>query len=112
MSVLALGGRTGGVRLLSPATIEHIFREQAHGIDLFLGVPMRFGIGYGLSEPVGVPFVPEGRVCFWGGWGGSMIIMDLDRRTTISYMMNKMQPGLVGSDLAAGYLKAIYELLG
>jgi CubicO group peptidase (beta-lactamase class C family) len=112
MSVLALGGSTGGVRLLSPATIEHIFREQAHGIDLFLGVPMRFGIGYGLSEPVGVPFVPEGRVCFWGGWGGSMIIRDLDRRTTISYMMNKMQPGLVGSDLAAGYLKAIYELLG
>jgi len=26
--------------------------------------------------------------------------------------MNKMQPGLVGSDVAAGYLKAIYELLG
>ncbi len=99
-------------RLLSPATIEHVFREQAHGIDLFLGVPIRFGIGYGLPEPVGVRFVPEGRVCFWGGWGGSLIIMDLDRRTTISYMMNKMQPGLVGSDIAAGYLKVIYELLG
>jgi hypothetical protein len=51
-------------------------------------------------------------VDFWGGWGGSLIIMDLDRRTTISYMMNKMQPGLVGSDIAAGYLKVIYELLG
>jgi CubicO group peptidase (beta-lactamase class C family) len=119
MSALALGGTvggtvagTGGVRLLTPATIEHVFREQAHGIDLFLGVPIRFGIGYGLPEPVGVPFVPEGRVCFWGGWGGSMIIMDLDRRTTIAYMMNRMQPGLVGSDLAAGYLKAIYEVLG
>jgi CubicO group peptidase (beta-lactamase class C family) len=124
MSALALGGTAGGtgasadagtgggVRLLTQATIEHIFREQAHGIDRFLGVPMRFGIGYGLSEPVGVPFVPEGRVCFWGGWGGSMIIMDLDRRTTIAYMMNRMQPGLVGSDLAAGYLKAIYEVLG
>jgi CubicO group peptidase (beta-lactamase class C family) len=106
------GGSTGGVRLLTQATIEHVFREQAHGIDLFLGVPMRFGIGYGLPEPVGVPSVPEGKVCFWGGWGGSMIIMDLDRRTTISYMMNRMQPGLVGSDVAAGYLKAIYELLG
>jgi CubicO group peptidase (beta-lactamase class C family) len=112
MSVLALGGTAGGVHLLSPATIEHVFREQAHGIDLFLGVPIRFGIGYGLPEPVGVRFVPEGRVCFWGGWGGSLIIMDLDRRTTISYMMNKMQPGLVGSDIAAGYLKVIYELLG
>jgi CubicO group peptidase (beta-lactamase class C family) len=112
MSVLALGGTVGGVRLLSPATIEHVFREQAHGIDLFLGVPIRFGIGYGLPEPVGVRFVPEGRVCFWGGWGGSLIIMDTGRRTTISYMMNKMQPGLVGSDIAAGYLKVIYELLG
>jgi CubicO group peptidase (beta-lactamase class C family) len=112
MSALALGGTVGGVRLLTPATIEHVFREQAHGIDLFLGVPIRFGIGYGLPEPVGVPFVPEGRVCFWGGWGGSMVIMDLDRRTTISYMMNRMQPGQVGSDVAAGYLKAIYELLG
>lgn len=117
MSVLALGGTVGssgggGVRLLSPSTIEHVFREQAHGTDLFLGVPMRFGIGYGLPEPTGVPFVPAGRTCFWGGWGGSMIIMDLDRRTTISYMMNKMQPGLVGSEVAAGYLKAIYKLLG
>jgi CubicO group peptidase (beta-lactamase class C family) len=116
MSVLALGGTVsstgGGTRLLSPATIEHIFREQAHGTDLFLGVPMRFGIGYGLPEPAGVPFVPEGRICFWGGWGGSMIIMDLDHRTTISYMMNKMQPGLVGSETAARYLTTIYKLLG
>jgi hypothetical protein len=38
--------------------------------------------------------------------------MDLDRRTTISYLMNRMQPGLVGSDVAARSLKAIYELLG
>ena len=112
MSALTLGGTVGGARLLSPETIEHVFREQAHGTDLFLGVPLRFGIGYGLPEPVGVPFLPEGKICFWGGWGGSVIIMDLDRRTTISYMMNKMQPGLVGSDVSAGYLTAIYKLLG
>jgi len=116
MSALALGGTVGGtgggVRLLSAATIEHVFREQSHGTDLFLGVPMRFGIGYGLTEPTGVPFIPEGRTCFWGGWGGSLIIMDTDRRVTISYMMNKMQPGLVGSDVAARYLAVIYKLLG
>jgi CubicO group peptidase (beta-lactamase class C family) len=101
-----------GVRLLSPETIGQVFREQSHGVDLFLGVPMRFGIGYGLPEPVGVPFVPAGKICFWGGWGGSMIIMDLDRRVTVSYMMNKMQPGLVGSGNATAYLDAIYQLLG
>ena len=112
MSALALGGTTRGVRLLSPATIEHVFREQAHGTDLFLGVPVRFGIGYGLPEPAGLPYVPEGRICFWGGWGGSLIIMDTDRRATISYMMNKMQPGVVGSEVAARYLTAVYKILG
>jgi CubicO group peptidase (beta-lactamase class C family) len=112
LSAVTLGGTSGGVRLLSPETIGHIFREQSNEVDLFLGVPTRFGIGYGLADPVGAPFVPAGRVCFWGGWGGSVIIMDLDRRVTISYMMNKMQPGLVGSEVATPYLDAIYKLLG
>ena len=39
-----------GVRLLGPDTIELIFQEQAHGTDLVLGVPLRWGIGYGLPE--------------------------------------------------------------
>ena len=38
--------------------------------------------------------------------------MDLDRGVTISYMMNQMQPGLVGSDNAAAYVSAVYKLLG
>ena len=37
-------------------------------------LPLRFGIGYGLPQP-GSPFRPGGRVCFWGGWGGSVIAM-------------------------------------
>jgi CubicO group peptidase (beta-lactamase class C family) len=112
LSVLALGGSADGVRLLAPETIEQVFREQAHGVDLFLGVPIRWGIGYALPDVAGVPFVPDGKTCFWGGWGGSMIIMDLGRRTTICYMMNKMQPGVIGSDVAAGYCNVIYKLLG
>ncbi len=107
MSAVALGGETNGVRLLGPETIELIFREQAHGPDLFLGLPLRWGIGFGLPEPEGVPFVPAGKVCFWGGWGGSLIIMDLDRRMTISYMMNQMQPGVIGSEVSAAYCDVI-----
>ena len=45
------GGEVDGVRLLSPKTIDRIFEEQSNGIDLVLGVPLRFGIGYGLPEP-------------------------------------------------------------
>ena len=112
LSAVTLGGTVDGVRLLSPETIGQVFREQTHGTDLFLGVPIRFGIGYALPEPASIPYLPGGRVCFWGGWGGSVIIMDLDRGVTISYMMNQMQPGLVGSDNAAAYVSAVYKLLG
>ena len=64
--------------------------------------PLRFGIGFGLPQLDTLPYVPDGQICFWGGWGGSVIIMDLGRRMTISYMMNKMAPGIIGSDRASG----------
>jgi CubicO group peptidase (beta-lactamase class C family) len=108
MSALALGGEVDGVRLLSPDTIELIFQEQSNGPDLVLGVPLRFGIGYGLPQLDTLPFIPDEKVCFWGGWGGSLILMDLDRRMTISYMMNKMGAGVIGSSRAEVYCRAIY----
>jgi CubicO group peptidase (beta-lactamase class C family) len=111
MSALSLGGETEGHRLLSPATIELIFQEQAHGPDLVLGVPLRFGIGYGLPVPETIPAIPDSKICFWGGWGGSMIIMDVDRRMTFSYMMNSMGAGVVGSPRSDAYLTAAYQAL-
>lgn len=111
LSVLPRGGEVDGVRLLRPETIDLIFREQANGVDLVLGVPLRFGIGFGLPQPDTIPFIPGEKVCFWGGWGGSVIIMDLGRRMTISYMMNKMGPGIIGSDRAERYVRAIYAAL-
>jgi len=111
MRVVSLGGEAGGVRLLSEKTLDLIFDVQADGIDLVLGVPFRFGIGFGLSPSAAVPYLPEGRVCFWGGWGGSMIVMDLDRRVTTSYMMNRMAPGIVGSPRAEAYMDAVYAAL-
>jgi CubicO group peptidase (beta-lactamase class C family) len=111
LSALALGGTVDGVRLLSPDTIEIIFEEQSHGPDLVLGVPLRFGIGYALPETQTVPYVPQGRACYWGGWGGSMIVADLDRRLTFSYMMNKMAPGIIGSDRSEAYARALETCL-
>jgi CubicO group peptidase (beta-lactamase class C family) len=112
MRAVSLGGETGGRRLLSEKTIDLIFEEQANGVDLVLGVPFRFGIGYGITPSGAVPYLRDGRVCFWGGWGGSMIIMDLDRRLTISYMMNRMAPGIVGSDRSEEYINAVYAAVG
>jgi CubicO group peptidase (beta-lactamase class C family) len=112
LSVISRGGEVDGIRLLRPETIDVIFREQIRGVDLVVGVPLRFGIGYGLAWHDSIPYIPERRICFWGGWGGSLIIMDVDRRVTISYMMNKMGPGIVGSDRSEQYASAIFAALG
>jgi CubicO group peptidase (beta-lactamase class C family) len=107
LSAVTLGGTVDGVRLLGQDAIDLIFDEQANGVDLVLGVPLRFGIGYGLPNE-SIPYLPDERICFWGGWGGSLIIMDLGRRMTVSYMMNNMGSGVVGSPRSEAYLRAIY----
>ena len=110
LRVLSLGGEAGGVRLLSEKTIELVFDLQSHGVDLVLGEPFRWGIGYCLGSPV-VPYVPVGRTFFWGGWGGSLAVMDLDRRLTFTYIMNAMAPGLLGSARSEAYVRAVYDAL-
>ncbi len=93
-SIVAGKGAAGGVRLLSPEGIAPIFDEQANGVDKVLGVQLRLGMGYGLSNPPDMPIGP--RACYWGGYGGSVIVMDTDAELTICYVMNRMDSGLVG----------------
>ena len=70
LSPISLGGKANGVQLLRPKTIEQIFTVQSDGMDLVLGVPLRWGVGYGLPTPKTVPMVPDEKICFWGrlGW--------------------------------------------
>lgn len=112
LSPISLGGNANGITLLSPDTIDQIFNVQSDGPDLVLGVPLRFGLGFGLPKPETVPFLPDERICFWGGWGGSIVMINPDRRTTIAYVMNKMGQGTLGSDRTTRYARAIYEALG
>ncbi len=92
-SVVACGGSARGVRLLSEAGCRTIFDEQSNGTDAVLGVPIRFGMGFGLSSET-MPVGPE--TYFWGGWGGSIIVVDLETRMSVAYVMNRMESGLVG----------------
>jgi CubicO group peptidase (beta-lactamase class C family) len=110
-SVLACGGEVDGMRLLSPEACALPFQEQANGVDLVLGIPMRFGIGYGLSN-TSIPYLPEEGMCFWGGWGGSLIIVDQKHRMTVAYVMNRMEAGLVGDFRGEALVKAAYEAIG
>ena len=111
-AVIANGGELGGVRFLSEAGCERILTEQAYGTDLVLGVPIRFGTGYGLPSPE-MPISSDARACFWGGWGGSVIVVNMDAHMTVAYMMNRMGDGLVGDDRGIGLVLAAHlALLG
>ncbi|HEX3794171.1 MAG TPA: serine hydrolase domain-containing protein [Acidimicrobiales bacterium] len=92
-SVIAGRGTARGVTLMSEATTDLIFKEQANGIDKVLGTAIRFGMGYGLGNEI-MPLGP--RACYWGGYGGSIIVIDQDMDLAVSYVMNRMYPGLVG----------------
>jgi CubicO group peptidase (beta-lactamase class C family) len=109
-SVLACGGEVGDVRLLSGTGCDAVFQEQAYGTDLVLGVPMRLGIGYGLNSAE-MPLSPNPRTCFWGGWGGSLAVVDLDARMVVSYVMNRMGEGTTGDMRGAAVVMATHMSL-
>jgi CubicO group peptidase (beta-lactamase class C family) len=80
-SVLACGGAVRGVRLLSPAGCSRAREEQFSGEDRRLGMPIRWGLGYGLF----------GNSFGWGGWGGSLVMIDPDARMVVAYVTNQMR---------------------
>lgn len=91
--IIALGGSVDGREYLSKAGVDRIFDEQTNGTDLVLPMPIRFGMGFGLSSGV-LPLGPGG--CFWGGAGGSLAIIDTDVKSTAAYVMNQMTANIVG----------------
>lgn len=98
-SVLACGGEARAIRLLSPEGCERAREEQYRGVDQILGRSVRYGLGYGIFDPA----------CGWGGWGGSMVMVDLDARMAVAYVMNQMLP----SDYRGlGIVLAAYDALG
>ncbi|HEX4822587.1 MAG TPA: serine hydrolase domain-containing protein [Acidimicrobiales bacterium] len=103
------GGVSGGVRLLSRSPEDVIFREQCNGTDLMFRMPLRHGIGYGLPNEM-IPF-PSPRTCFWGGWGGSLVINDFENKMTVAYVMNKMGEGTTGDARGATIIAAAYGAL-
>ena len=107
-SVVSHGGEVDGVRLLSPAMVDRIFDVQADGPDLVLMAPLRWGIGYALPQPASAPAVPEGRVCWWTGYGGAIVVNDLDRRVTVAYAMNRMDQHFTSSARTDAYVRTAF----
>jgi CubicO group peptidase (beta-lactamase class C family) len=107
--ILANGGVARGRRFLSEAGCRKALEPQIEGKDLILGVPVRYGMGFGLNG--GVLPLPNSSSMFWGGYGGSLAIIDMEARTTFAYAMNRMAPTTTGDKRAFGLAMAMWEAL-
>ena len=108
--ILANGGVAQGKRFMSEAGCRKALELQIEGTDLMLGRSARFGMGFGLSG--GILPMPSPNSIFWGGYGGSLVIIDMDKRTSFGYAMNRMQGTTTGDMRALGLAMAMWTSLG
>ena len=99
-SLIACNGSSDNFKLISSETVKKIFEIQTDDTDLILGVPIRHGMGFGLRSEL-MPISPNENACFWGGWGGSLAVIDVDAKMSFAYVMNRMAPSLQ-HDMRAG----------
>ena len=107
---LARKGSAFGVDLLSVETATSVMTPRISGTDLVLGVPLSFGLGFALVSEL-APLSPNKNACFWGGWGGSNILIDQDAQLSAAFVMNKMYDGLMGDLRSFKLLQAVYRAL-
>ncbi len=109
-TAMANGGEAFGKRIMSEAGTRTVFEQQSSGIDLVLGIPVNFGMGYGINNPA-MPLGPNKHIAYWGGYGGSIVLIDQDARLCISYVMNRMEPGTTGDVRGLSLVMAAYQAL-
>ena len=77
--------------LLRPATLAEAISPHSAGMDLVLGRPSRFGLGFQLTQRER-PLGPNPRSFGHFGAGGSLGFADLDARLAFAYVMNRSGP--------------------
>ena len=109
-TILANGGVAKGKRFLSEAGCRKALELQVEGTDKVMGIPARFGLGFGLAG--GAVPLPSPNTIYWGGYGGSIVIIDMDAHTTVSYVMNVMHGTTTGDMRGFGLAMAAWDAFG
>ena len=91
-------GEISGRKILSDKVISEAFKPIITSRDAVLGVPMTFASGFAVAN-LNHPTLGGRNARFWGGFGGSRIVHELDHQMTFAYVMNKLNPSAFFGDL-------------
>ena len=107
-AILACGGIFDNKKILSLSTVEKAIELQISGRDIIkFHSPAKFALGFGLLNE---NLLLGPKSFYWSGAGGSFCVMDLEKKLSIGYAMNKMY--MKGEDPRTGPLvKAVWDVI-
>ncbi len=109
-TAMANGGKAFGTELLSPQGCARALEVQTDGVDVVLGLPVQFAMGYARPTEA-IPTSPNANTLWWGGAGGSTIVVDTDAHVCMSYVMNQMDNQIIGDPRGTSLSQAMYTCL-
>lgn len=107
-ALLANRGTVKGKRILSGEACALVLAPQVQGKDRVLDMNITFGLGFAFGGEI----MPNPNSVYWGGYGGSLVIVDMDAETTFAYAMNQMVPAIAGDDRGFELALAMWEGMG
>ena len=101
----------GSERLICGDTVKAASTGQGRCTDLVLGIPLEFGLGFGLSGPEH-HYGPNPIAFGHDGFGGSAVWADLDAGVAGAYVMNRMGMDLLDDPRKMALVDGLYRSLG
>jgi CubicO group peptidase (beta-lactamase class C family) len=101
----------GSERLICEDTVRSASTGQGRCTDLVLGIPLEFGLGFGLSGPEH-HYGPNPIAFGHDGFGGSAVWADLDAGVAGAYVMNRMGMDLLDDPRKMALVDGLYRSLG
>jgi CubicO group peptidase (beta-lactamase class C family) len=101
----------GSERLICEDTVKAASTGQGRCTDLVLGVPLEFGLGFGLSGPEH-HYGPNPNAFGHDGFGGSAVWADPEAGVAGAYVMNRMGMDLLDDPRKMALVDGLYRSLG
>ncbi|HEY2482168.1 MAG TPA: serine hydrolase domain-containing protein [Caulobacteraceae bacterium] len=109
-ALLANDGVFEGRRYCAPGAVARATMERFNGVDMNLGVPVRWGAGFFGNNPQRW-YGPDDTAWGHSGWGGSCAFFDPPRTLAVAFAMNQMDANLHGDPRTVRLVSALYSCL-